>query len=382
MDILTIILILGIVQGFYIGLIMLTKRSGHQRADRIGGLLFFCFSISIIHFVFVRLNLYPLYPQFLGVSFPFTLFFGPLCYLYFYQLIHKAPVKPITFFLHSIPVILVILGMMPMFLMPGEAKMQRYYKLPFEQQNSEELIFTLLQVIQLSVYLFYTHKEVKAYRKKLPGTVANMENINLTYIYVGVYAFIIIFGFTFILLILAISGYKLGMMYMTWMPVLVPVSIYVTGYFSLRQGELADVDFIDQENERAPLPDPVDEDFTEKKQRLTSFMEEKRLFLDNHLSIQQLADATGMTLHELSRLINEGFKQNFYDFVNSYRVEEAKRKLSDPLFSPYTILAIAEESGFNSKSAFNSAFRKFAGMTPREFRAQNSPLPAEKSADL
>lgn len=70
----------------------------------------------------------------------------------------------------------------------------------------------------------------------------------------------------------------------------------------------------------------------------------------------------------LSQIINERLKQNFVDFINTYRVEEAKRKLLAPHKSHYSVLAIAEEAGFNSKSSFNSVFKKHARMTPSEFR--------------
>ena len=76
------------------------------------------------------------------------------------------------------------------------------------------------------------------------------------------------------------------------------------------------------------------------------------------------------TSYHLSQLLNENLNQKFYDFVNGYRVEEAKRALFDPANDHLTILAVALEAGFSSKSAFNAAFKKFAGTTPSDFRKQ------------
>ena len=75
----------------------------------------------------------------------------------------------------------------------------------------------------------------------------------------------------------------------------------------------------------------------------------------------------------LSRVINSGFGQNFNDYVNEYRVREAERRLRDPRFRHYTLLAVALESGFNSKSTFNRVFKKLRGATPSEVAAGLNP---------
>jgi AraC-like DNA-binding protein len=72
----------------------------------------------------------------------------------------------------------------------------------------------------------------------------------------------------------------------------------------------------------------------------------------------------------LSQTINEQLRQSFSEFLNSYRIEEAKRRLRDPAFKHLSILGIAEDVGFNSKSSFNAVFKKHTNLTPSEFRNQ------------
>jgi adenylate cyclase len=72
----------------------------------------------------------------------------------------------------------------------------------------------------------------------------------------------------------------------------------------------------------------------------------------------------------LSQLLNAGFEQNFAEYVNSYRLEDFKRKLSDPAFQHLTLLGLAYESGFNSKTSFNTFFKKTTGTTPAAYRKQ------------
>lgn len=106
-------------------------------------------------------------------------------------------------------------------------------------------------------------------------------------------------------------------------------------------------------------------------ERLTASMEEERAFLDPTLKIGSLARQIGLGEHALRQLINQkiGYR-NFPAFLNSYRIEFAKSRLSDPAISDVTILEIAMGSGFNSLSAFNRAFRESTGRTPRAYRKE------------
>ncbi|HEY3026570.1 MAG TPA: helix-turn-helix domain-containing protein, partial [Pyrinomonadaceae bacterium] len=102
--------------------------------------------------------------------------------------------------------------------------------------------------------------------------------------------------------------------------------------------------------------------------RLLDLMEKERPYTDGDLTLQKLAKTLAISPHHLSQMINEQLNQNFFDFINLYRIEEAKRMLVDPTRKHYSILAISEAVGFNSKSAFNAAFKKHTHMTPSEFR--------------
>jgi AraC-like DNA-binding protein len=97
-------------------------------------------------------------------------------------------------------------------------------------------------------------------------------------------------------------------------------------------------------------------------------MEKSKPHLNESLTLTELAEQLGMTRNELSSLINSEYGENFYSFVNLRRVEEAKRLLADPDKAHFTILSLAYEAGFPSKSTFHSAFKKSTGLTPTQFR--------------
>lgn len=107
------------------------------------------------------------------------------------------------------------------------------------------------------------------------------------------------------------------------------------------------------------------------KQRLLRLMDNQKPYLQEEFKIGDLAGSLNVPVHHLSELINQQFQGSFFDFVNRYRVEEAKRQLSDPAYSDKKILAIAFESGFNNKATFNRVFKQFTGMPPSTYRKKS-----------
>ena len=102
--------------------------------------------------------------------------------------------------------------------------------------------------------------------------------------------------------------------------------------------------------------------------RLTDTMQEEKPYLNNTLTLPELAEMLSTPPNYLSQVINEQLQMNFFDYVNSYRIETAKNLIINPLPHTLTILDIAMESAFNSKSAFYSAFKKQVGITPAAFK--------------
>ena len=111
-----------------------------------------------------------------------------------------------------------------------------------------------------------------------------------------------------------------------------------------------------------------------RKEELLRLMDAEKPHLNPSLTMSGLARELRISPRHLSQIINELFGRNFCDFINGYRIEESKRLLSDPAREQRSILDIAYEVGFNSKSTFNSAFKKQTGMKPSEFRAVRSAL--------
>jgi AraC-like DNA-binding protein len=160
------------------------------------------------------------------------------------------------------------------------------------------------------------------------------------------------------------------------------VIIYFLGYYGIKQKPVLSIDNPISQNGTNPTQKSKyatsslkDVEKEKLSQRLTKSMENEKLFLNENLTLKELADKLETSPNNLSQIINEKFNKNFYEFINEYRINEVKSLLTDPKYSNYSLLGIAFECGFNSKSTFNSVFKQFTGKTPSEFRKSTSGFP-------
>jgi AraC-like DNA-binding protein len=104
---------------------------------------------------------------------------------------------------------------------------------------------------------------------------------------------------------------------------------------------------------------------------LLDYVIKNKPYLNSELNLRQLAEETGIPSHQLSMLLSIYLNQNFYSFINGFRIEEAKRLLAEEDGTRFNIIEVAYEAGFNSKTTFNTAFKKSEGLTPSEYRLKN-----------
>lgn len=205
---------------------------------------------------------------------------------------------------------------------------------------------------------------------------------------IWVKAFVHIFGIFFLILTLSIGVALHSDNYFLVdriVSISLSITIFVLGYEGFFQK-----DIFSETNEEV-LPVKTDEVLSEKisgsevedvkdisnnsrsgnneaVQRLLDFLEKKKPYLDEKITLSGLAQNLNMTRNQLSAVINNDLGSSFYNLINKYRVEEVKRLLSDPANDNFTILALAYEAGFSAKSSFHSIFKKFTGLTPSEYR--------------
>jgi YesN/AraC family two-component response regulator len=157
----------------------------------------------------------------------------------------------------------------------------------------------------------------------------------------------------------------------------ITVSLFVLsiGLFGFRQGNIF-INFpdkflaerlIDDDKPRYTKSGLKEDQANEIKMQLEKTLIEKKLFLDENISLPKLAEMLNIHPNYLSQIINDKFQRNFYEFINSYRIEEFKKLVPLEKNKNKTFFALALDCGFNSKASFNNSFKKITGITPSEY---------------
>jgi AraC-like DNA-binding protein len=214
--------------------------------------------------------------------------------------------------------------------------------------------------------------ELRNYQKQIKNNFADIEDVDLTWLKV------LIIGF----LIIRVQAIFVTLGYMTSIdlhlhlnyPLLGQISNFMVMFlisflifFSLGVSNLFHgIDRASLNNSDKQSIDPA------HINALTLFMQEHKPYLDHLLTLDSLAKQVFMPPRQLSQVINRHFKQNFFEFINCYRIEESKLLLSDKANTKLTMLDIMYQAGFNSKATFNTFFKKMVGLTPTQYKKENS----------
>lgn len=215
------------------------------------------------------------------------------------------------------------------------------------------------------------------YQKNLPNHYSYTETINLDWLKWLTITIPVLFILLFSLIRLGSWAWVAANEMFLYVGAVLAIWGFLIGYFSLRQRMLllsAADSKIEDKNKDSYLDVPYKKSGLDAVRveniflALLSHMDSRQAFLREDLSLSQLAEELALNPNQLSQAINQHSGGNFFSFVNAYRVEEVKKKLLDPAFSHLSILGIALDSGFRSKSAFNRIFKQQVGMGPSEYQ--------------
>lgn len=145
--------------------------------------------------------------------------------------------------------------------------------------------------------------------------------------------------------------------------------VFLLGFMALMNAQVFTQTFDKPKYQNSPLTNQTTHNHIAQIRQL---MEEEKVFKNPELNLPRLAEMLDMPTYQLSQIVNEHLASNFADFVNQYRVNEAKELLTDPKYDHYKIAGVAYESGFNNLSSFNTAFKKRVQLTPSQYRKQHS----------
>lgn len=396
-----IIILTAVIQGILLSVFLLANKKGNRAANFFLACLVFLFSIDIgLETLYASPNVEN-YSFLIGINDALFFHYGPLLYFYAYYLTSPQTVPIKRLIPHFLPVVLVLLAYVPLlFLQNTEFKLMSEGVLPIaESEPSFFLKYDVRGWIALAsglhqlVYFGLTILLIKKHQQAIKDTFSDIEEINLNWLKILTLAIGAIVAIDVSLFFFVKFGAIEFSNAVLFISVLVALLIYVVGYFGLMQPtifsqvpmaetvqpaevtavlpEVHEPEPVEEKREKYQKSTLTDEQSEANLERLLATMQTDELYLEGELKLSDVAEKLGVSTNNLSQIINEKLGKNFYDFVNEYRVETAKRLLLDPKKQHLTLLAIAFDSGFNSKSSFNNVFKKQTSLTPSEFKKKN-----------
>jgi AraC-like DNA-binding protein len=375
------IFVTGITIAFLLEFLLLSKKS-KDKADIILAIWMFFIGLHLFLYYLSYTGLYTRFPFTSGIIMPLPLVHGPLLYLYVGTLTNQLPARRIFRLIHFAPPFIMYLYLVHFFVMPAGEKIRI-----IQSGGDGYEVFNSIKVtlIILSGICYVTASQVLLYRhrRNIRDQFSDLDKINLNWLQYLVLGICFIWVVVISMNLFPSDYFRLkntdSDIFIFYAVVLF---VCFLGIFGLRQTNIFIPRLIHsnkfQEETPSLYPEKKDpekyaksglkeSDAEQLHKKLNEYMGMKKPYLDSEISLSKLGESFGVHSNYLSQVINDRENKNFYDYINGYRIDEFKRIASDPKKKKLTIMALALECGFNSKSAFNNCFKKFTGQTPSEF---------------
>ena len=351
--------IAGIGIALFIEFLLITKKN-KSVSDKILTVWMFAILVHLFLFYLHFTGVVYGFPFLLGIEHPLPLVHGVFLYLYVATLTRQLPARRWTLVLHLVPIAVMYGYLAPFFLLPPEQKVEVYgnrgagYEL-FMFLKSYAIAGSGLFYVAWSVLLLTRHAG------NIRDRFSDVEKINLRWLQLltlgmGAIWFLVLFFRDDTLIY---SG--------------VVVFVFLIGFFGVRQTNIFSRERIVSDDgdrkEKYRKSGLTEEDSADLHMQLKRLMTEEALYKNSGLSIDDLAARLNVLPNHLSQVINQKEMKNFYDFVNAYRVEEFKRLIALQKNHQFTLLSLALDCGFSSKTSFNRCFKKATGLTPSVYAA-------------
>jgi len=240
----------------------------------------------------------------------------------------------------------------------------------FMEREAFNLLYLILVLGHALLYTTLAYFGIRHHQKHIEQFVSTKGPVSLNWIRYIIYAFIgssvVVLLYNIITPLASLNGYINAYFLAV---------VYFVAFNSIRQREIYPKELNERTITAVANPDPVqksklmnEEELRLAKKRLLLMMETESPYLDSELTLPKLADKLGISSHQLSYLINTGLGETFYHFINRYRVRKAQELLANTEYDHLNMLMIGYESGFNSKTSFNTTFKKMTAYTPTAYR--------------
>jgi len=355
---------LSVSMGFF----LLFIKAKSNTSNKYLGLLVLTYSLFFIPGFQDALGWLEAFPHFIRLNFFAGVIVGPLTYLYCKSSIQIEKLKLKNNFWHIIPFVIGLVYYFPFFLLSPEEKIANYHGVISTGQIPEHRIVIVIISLLTMAYAFASIRLVKTYKNHIENTRSTID-VSLHKWLMFLAASLIAPIFVVILVTYtsnAIVSIPAALFTVATFIIIIYIALNLRPkFFHHFPHQIEKDETITQKYKGSNLQNHQKDLYQSK---LLDFMEQEKPYLDPELSINQFSEQINIPSYYVSQIINEKLNCTFLDFVNQYRINEAKKKLMDASKNHFTVMAIAHDSGFNSKTAFYSAFKKNVGGTPNQFR--------------
>jgi len=354
----------GVALGLLLVLLLLTRRNGNAAANRWLAAFVSCLALLWTGDLLEETRTVLAWPWAAHTTDWLIFLLGPCVWMYVRRLTGLQTPGFLLWLVHAVPAGLILYLLMPFYLLPAATKVHIVAD-ELSQRGDSLNLAVLAAVIQAMGYWIASLIRLQKFNAFVRERYSCVAPHELKWLHV-------MLSVTLGMWVIWAAEIVFRSPWSQWLrTVTVVPGLYLLAFLGLRQS----VAFVDADSQKASTSSAryarsgLDrERVPELLERLDGVMRLEKPWLESAVTLADLATRCGLSPHNLSQLLNEELRTNFFDYINSRRVDEVKRCLADPAFDNQTILQIALASGFSSKTAFNTVFRQRVGTTPSEFR--------------
>jgi len=308
---------------------------------------------------------------------PFTISLIPLLYLYVRTSINENPRFRRKDLLHFIVPLILLLESI---IVPGMYEIEEgIYHAP--KINVATIIYNGISLVYISAYIVVIFRKIRLHQEELPN-LFSFTSSRITFNWIKIVILLFVFNWVITGLSLAINVSIENQLIDPGLIFFINLALFsfAISYFGFFQPSIFSASKgseliqearqkpnIDQNKTKYKKSSLTEERATEYLERITALLVSEQLYLQPDLTIQEISEKLEVPKHYLTESLNTYMGKNFYTLINEYRIKEFKALASDEKHNHLTLLALAYDSGFNSKSAFNLVFKKQTGETPSQF---------------
>ena len=364
-----IISILASFQLLFVAVFLIAHKKGNRTNNRLLGFVFLLFSLSLGDFALRISGIEFRYQVIHLIDDGFFFLYGPLLYFYVRRVVYIDLRWRVKDLLHLIPIMIYCIYLVyALVVLDQEEQQELTQKIVTASLPAWMYLAGLSIYVYIITYLWLANRTVNTYRSVIKSKYSSVDKINLSWLKFIIQSFAAITVISMIHNVIPVFG-NFVFLYATLIFLLIFTFFFINRVLvkALNQPEIFAGIELEEVQEKYSGSHLKEDELEQYFSELQSLLATEKLFLNPDLTLQNLAERMQLSSKVISQVINQRSEKNFFDFINSYRCEEAKNLMmdSDP---KVTILEILYEVGFNSKSSFNKEFKKLNGSTPTEYR--------------